>query len=90
MLHIDPETEAKADEIRLANCTQTLKDYWAAQGADWKEKIRQAALEKKYKQDLGLPTYDEKEKANAEPAPKRKPGPAAVGAKGRVRRVMSA
>lgn len=39
--HVDPEKEAKADNVRLQNGTLTKGDYWASQGEDSKRKEKQ-------------------------------------------------
>lgn len=37
--HIDPEGEAKAEDIRLANGTTSLGEIYAAKGRDWEEEL---------------------------------------------------
>jgi lambda family phage portal protein len=49
---IDPESEAKADEIRLKNGTLTLADYWAREGSDWEEKLETIAKIEQRKREL--------------------------------------
>jgi lambda family phage portal protein len=41
--HIDPESEAKADDIRLANGSTDLSEIYAAKGYDWEERLEMRA-----------------------------------------------
>ena len=50
--HIDPESEAKAQEIRLKNQTTTLADEWAREGEDWEEKLETIAKIEQRKREL--------------------------------------
>ncbi len=52
--HVDPSKEAKAQEIRLKNCTTTLAFEYARQGLDWEEELRQIARERKLIDELGI------------------------------------
>lgn len=55
--HVDPEKEAKAQQIRLQNNTTTLADEYARQGQDYEIKVRQRAKEYQLCVSLGLPPY---------------------------------
>lgn len=55
--HVDPEKEAKAQEVRLKNNTTTLADEYARSGADWKAKIRQRAEEYELMKELNIPPF---------------------------------
>jgi capsid protein len=52
--HVDPQKEAKAQELRLKNNTTNLALEFALQGRDWETEIRQRAREKKLMKELGL------------------------------------
>lgn len=52
---VDPKADAVADSMRLGNGTLTYGDYYAEQGADWREKFQQRAAELKLAKELGLP-----------------------------------
>ncbi len=56
--HVDPQKEARAQEIRLKNNTTTLAQEYALQGRDWETEIRQRAREKKLMLELGLTNED--------------------------------
>jgi capsid protein len=49
---IDHGKEAKADSERLGNNTKTYSDIYGGQGADWRKKLKQAAIEKAYIKEL--------------------------------------
>lgn len=57
--YVDPEKEAKAENMRLNNMTSTLEDECAAQGKDWREVLRQRARENREmaKLNMGLPDW---------------------------------
>lgn len=57
--YVDPEKEAKAENMRLNNCTSTLEDECAAQGKDYRDVIRQRAYEQQLfdKNKLSLPDW---------------------------------
>lgn len=54
--HVDPQKEAAAQAIRLANMTTTYAAEFAADGLDYKTAFTQLAREKKLMQELGLST----------------------------------
>ena len=51
---IDPNKDAQAQKTRLENGTSNLKEECAREGKDWRDVLEQQALEKKYKEELGL------------------------------------
>jgi lambda family phage portal protein len=51
---IDPVKDATADQLELANGTETLADIYARRGEDWEQKMRQRARELKLARELGL------------------------------------
>lgn len=75
---LDPEKDAKTDDLRLANGTTTYAEVYAERGLDWEEAFEQQARERQRRQELGLtparpapapaapPT---EEAADAEPVP---------------------
>jgi capsid protein len=64
--HVDPNKEASADETRFKNGSLTLADYYAKQGADWKNKSVQQIREIIYREKLW---NDERALAGLPPAP---------------------
>jgi lambda family phage portal protein len=52
--HVDPQSEAAAQQIRLESNTTTLADEYAKLGQDWEVKIEQRALELKKLRGLGM------------------------------------
>jgi len=54
MLHVDPQKEARAQEIRLKNHTTNLAQEYALQGKDWETELVQRAREKRLMKELGL------------------------------------
>lgn len=53
---VDPVKEAQAAQIRMASFITTLEDECAElTGGDWREKLDQAAVERAYKIEKGLP-----------------------------------
>ena len=52
--HVDPQKEARAQEIRLKHHTTTLADEYAKRGLDWETQLRQRAKEKTLMKELGL------------------------------------
>jgi capsid protein len=56
--HVDPQKEAKAQEIRLTNKTTTLADEWGRQGQDWEvkleQRIKEEAKEKQLREKYGI------------------------------------
>lgn len=61
---IDPQKESKADETDLLSGATTFADVYARKGKNWKEQIKQRAVEKEEMERLGL-TVEEV----VEPAP---------------------
>lgn len=53
--HVDPLKEEKAISERLSNQTSTLREECAAKNRDWEEVLKQLAIEKKRREELGLP-----------------------------------
>ena len=53
--HVDPNKEARAQAVRLANLTTTLATEYAKQGKDWEAEVRQIAKERALLDELGLP-----------------------------------
>ncbi len=53
--HVDPEKEANAQTIRLANGTTTMEAECAEDGNDWRDVARQQAEERKFYASLGVP-----------------------------------
>ncbi|MBQ8691274.1 MAG: phage portal protein [Phascolarctobacterium sp.] len=51
---IDPNKDAQAQKTRLENGTSNLKEECARDGKDWRDVLKQQALEKEYKEELGL------------------------------------
>ena len=49
---IDHQKEAKADSERLGNITRTYSEVYGRKSKNWRAELRQAAIEKKYIQDL--------------------------------------
>lgn len=52
--HVDPQKEAVAQGVRLANNTTTLADEYARRGQDWETQLRQRASELALMRELGL------------------------------------
>ena len=52
--HVDPQKEANAQAVRLANLTTTLRAEYARQGKDWREELQQQAEERRLIESLGL------------------------------------
>jgi lambda family phage portal protein len=71
---IDPEKDAKAIEIQLALGLTTLRDEASALNRDWEDLLQQSILEKltaeklevEMREELGLPSEEEKAKAMVE------------------------
>lgn len=57
--HVDPQKEAAAEEIKLANHTTTLASIYARDGKDWETELRQRAVELQLMRELGIPTPDD-------------------------------
>jgi hypothetical protein len=53
--HVDPEKEANAQGLRLANGTTTMDIECAEDGNDWREIARQRAVERAFHVGLGSP-----------------------------------
>ena len=53
--HVDPNKEARAQAVRLANLTTTLSTEYAKQGKDWEAEVRQIAKERALLKELDLP-----------------------------------
>lgn len=51
---IDPEKDAKTDDLELKNGTTTLAEIYARKGQDWEEQLRQRAREIALARELGL------------------------------------
>ncbi|WP_018124955.1 phage portal protein [Desulfovibrio oxyclinae] len=49
---IDREKAAKADVLELANNTTTRRELFGRKGRDWRDQLRQAAIEKKFIREL--------------------------------------
>ena len=49
---IDPQADAGADEVRLRTGTTTLAEVAGAQGADWRERIRQQVAEEAFREEV--------------------------------------
>ncbi|MDD5699373.1 MAG: phage portal protein [Victivallaceae bacterium] len=58
LTHVDPQKEARAQDIRLKNHSTTLANEYALAGRDWEAEIRQRAREKKLMRELGLTDED--------------------------------
>lgn len=52
--HVDPAKEASAQDTRLGNHTTTYALEYAKQGLDWREQLKQRAIEIKMMEDLGI------------------------------------
>ena len=52
--HVDPQKEAKAQQLRLQGLTTNLAIEYAVQGRDWEVEVRQLAKEKELLDELGL------------------------------------
>jgi hypothetical protein len=50
--HIDPQSEAEAQKIRLESQTTTLAEEWAREGKDWEEQLEICAKIKQRQQQL--------------------------------------
>jgi lambda family phage portal protein len=50
--HIDPQSEAEAQKVRLASGTTTIADEWAREGEDWEEKLEEQARIEQRKREL--------------------------------------
>lgn len=50
--HVDPQKEAKAQQIRLQNRTTTLAREYGNEGLDWEEELEQTILEEKREKEL--------------------------------------
>jgi len=57
---IDPLKEGKADELELDIDATTLEDLNARKGQDWQEILEQRAVEKAFKEELGLERDDQR------------------------------
>lgn len=66
--HVDPEKEAKAQQIRLQMNTATLADEYARKGQDWQIQIRQRGKELALMAELGIPAYGPSQPALVVPA----------------------
>lgn len=66
--HVDPEKEANAQGTRLANNTTTLESECARDGRDWRQVLRQRALELETMRELGIPLANEPGAPPAEPS----------------------
>lgn len=53
---IDPEKEAKANDVKLRNGSATLAKVVAEDGDDWEEHLEQLAAEETRRRELGLPS----------------------------------
>lgn len=51
---LDPQVDASADHERLANGSDTWRDFWARRGRDWREVMAQQAEERAEIERLGL------------------------------------
>ncbi len=56
--HVDPQKEAKAQDLRIRNLTSTYATEYAKAGKDWETELRQAAREKELMTELNLTTAD--------------------------------
>lgn len=56
--HIDRQKEASADIALIQNNCLSLRDYYAAQGKDWRVELNQIALERKTMRELGISLED--------------------------------
>ena len=54
LLHVDPEKEAKAQNIRLLNGMTTYATEYSRAGADWQVQMTQRAKEEEFKKERGL------------------------------------
>ena len=52
--HVDPAKEAAADAIRLKNGTLPYADYYAKQGKDWRNQLKQVSVEQQFIRDNGI------------------------------------
>lgn len=52
--HVDPQKEANAQAVRLANLTTSLSEEYARRGQDWETSLRQIAKERELMQELGI------------------------------------
>lgn len=51
---LDPVADTQADSLRLAGGQQTLREFWAKRGADYRDVLKQLAEEKKLLETWGL------------------------------------
>lgn len=51
---LDPLVDAQTDHDRLANGTDTYRDFWGRRGFDWREVLQQQAAEQAEIERLGL------------------------------------
>lgn len=51
---IDPQVDAQTDALRLAGGTQTLREFWARRGKDWRDVLEQLKVEADELTKLGL------------------------------------
>jgi len=51
---IDPEKEAKADQINLANNTTTYRDIFARSGRNWEDEFEQQKIERDWRSSNGF------------------------------------
>jgi len=63
--HVDPQKEANAQSIRLANNTTTLAYEYSRQGLDWESSLRQRAKEIALMQELGIGITTSQSTANS-------------------------
>lgn len=59
---VDPEKDAKANDIQLKNRTTTYHRIFAEQGLDFEDEMEQAAYEQKYMDTLGLTIKEDEDK----------------------------
>jgi capsid protein len=56
--HIDPVKEVASGKEAIISNMRTLADWYAEQGKDWQEELRQIGSERKLMKDLGLTMSD--------------------------------
>jgi capsid protein len=51
---LEPVTDANADHARLAQGTDTWRDFWARRGKDWRDVQKQQKSERKFLEKIGI------------------------------------
>jgi capsid protein len=69
--HVDPQKEAKSQQIRLENHTTTLAAECARDGRDYMSVLRQRSKELRLMRELKIPFNDDNASQNINPEPKK-------------------